>query len=299
MNDTRNRLLENQTALVTGGGRGIGRAIALSLAAAGARVAVIARSKEQLDEAVRLIEKAGGIAAAFPADVTDAEAVKAAIGSIEPSLGPVDILVNNAAVVQPLGPFWESPVEEWWRGMEVNMLGPVLCSHAVLPGMIARRRGRIINIASGGGTVSAPYFSSYITTKTALIRWTECLAHETREHGIACFSLEPGTVRTAMAEYSLNSPEGRKWLPWFAKIFEQKIDVPPERAAGLVLELASGRIDALSGRFLSIYEDLDVLLQCAEEIRERNLHSLKLERLSGPGSNRGLNQLQSGIKSKD
>ncbi|MBZ5524176.1 MAG: SDR family oxidoreductase [Acidobacteriia bacterium] len=286
----KNTSLQNKIAVVTGGGRGIGRAIALELASAGAAVAVIARSQPELAEAVALIEKAGGRASAFFADVANPQAVQTTFQEIEQSLGPVDILVNNAATVQPLGPFWETSVENWWYGMELNIHGPLMCTHAVLPGMIARRCGHIINIASGAGTVSTTFFSSYVTSKTALIRWTECLALETREHGIACFSLEPGTVRTSMAEYALNSPEGRKWLPWFPRIFDQKIDVPPERAARLVLELASGRIDALSGRFLTIYEDLDALLQRSEEIKERNLYSLKLERLTE--SNAGLNTLK-------
>jgi len=284
--------LKNQIAVVTGGGRGIGRAIAQSLASAGAAVAVLARSQNELAETVRLIEEAGGRARAFVADVADPAAVRNAMRSVRESLGPVDLLVNNAGAVQPLGPFAENTVEDWWRTMEVNVHGPLLCTHAVLPGMIARHGGRIINIASGAGTVSAPYFSSYITSKTALIRFTECMAIETRGQGISCFAIEPGTVRTAMAEYSLNSEEGMKWLPWFGRIFEQKIDVPAERSARLVLELASGRMDALSGRFLSIYEDLDLMLKSLDEIKEKNLHSLKLERLSDPRANPGLNELK-------
>lgn len=284
--------LTGQIAVVTGGGRGIGRAISLSLAAAGAAVAVLARSKDELSETIRLIEEAGGRGRALVADVTDSAAVSDAMRSVRELFGPVDVLVNNAGAVQPLGPFTENSVDDWWRTMEVNVRGPVLCTHAVLPEMIARRRGRVINIASGAGTVSAPYFSSYVTSKTALVRWTECMAIETRERGISFFSLEPGTVRTAMTEYSLNSEEGRKWLPWFKKIFEQKIDVPAERPARLVLELASGRMDALSGKFLSIYEDLDLMLKSLDEIEEKNLHSLKLERLSGPKANLGLNELK-------
>lgn len=284
--------LKNQIAVVTGGGRGIGRAIAQSLASAGAAVAVLARSQDELAETIGLIEKAGGRAGAFVADVTDPAAVRNAMRSVEEFLGPVDLLVNNAGAVQPLGPFEENSVEDWWRTMEVNVHGPLLCTHAVLAGMIARHSGRIINIASGAGTVSAPYFSGYITSKTALIRFTECMAIETRKQGISCFAIEPGTVRTAMAEYSLNSEEGKKWLPWFGRIFEQKIDVPAERSARLVLELASGRMDALSGKFLSIYEDLDLMLKSLDEIKEKNLHSLKLERLSDPKANPGLNELK-------
>jgi len=123
-------------------------------------------------------------------------------------------------------------------------------------------------------------FSSYVCSKTALVRFTECLALETKSYGIAVFAIAPGTVRTAMSEYSLNSPEGQKWLPWFKRIFDEGLTVLPERPASLVLELASGRADALSGRFLSIYDDLDQLVCNSGEVEKRNLHALKVERLA-------------------
>jgi NAD(P)-dependent dehydrogenase (short-subunit alcohol dehydrogenase family) len=276
--------LSGQTAVVTGGGRGIGRAIALKLAAAGARIAVLARSVSELSETVSAIQQAGGVAQAAPADVSSPEAVRKAFHGIEQSLGPVDLLINNAAAIKPFGPFWETDVEEWWRTMEVNVRGPLLCSQCVLPGMVARRRGRIINIVSGAGAVSTPYYTAYVTSKAALIRFTECVALEARPHGVTLFSVSPGTVRTAMAEYSLTSAEGQKWLPWFRRIFDENINVPAERPAELVLELASGRVDALSGRMLSIYDDLDVLLTNAQKIEEQNLYSMKMDRLPAAGA---------------
>ncbi len=269
-------------AIVTGGGRGIGQAVAKTLAEAGYSVAVIARSAPELDDTVALITRASGHAHAFPADVTAPIEIKATVAEIENSLGPVDLLVNNAGAVQPFGPFWQTDVQEWWQGMEVNLHGVVLCSHAVLPGMISRKRGTIINVASGAGTGAVPpsYFSSYVTSKTAVIRFTECLAEETKEHGIAVFSISPGTVRTAMSEYSLHSAEGRKWLPWFGKIFEEGRNVPADRAAKLILDLASGKANQLSGRYLSIGDDLDALISRAAEIEKNNLYLLRLPKLS-------------------
>jgi NAD(P)-dependent dehydrogenase (short-subunit alcohol dehydrogenase family) len=278
-------VLRDRVAVVTGGGRGIGRAIAQTLAAAGARVAVVARSQAEIAETAALIDQAGGIAKAFPADVTIAAAVEGAMEAIQRSLGPIDVLVNNAGVVKPFGPFWETDLDEWWRGMEVNLRGPLQCSLVVLPGMVARGHGRIINLASGAGTMSTPYYTSYVTSKTALIRFTECLALETKSCGISVFAISPGTVRTSMSGYSLNSPEGQKWLPWFRRIFDEKFDVPAERPAKLVLELASGRADLLSGRYLSIYDDLEALVRNADTIEGRDLYSLKLEKLpSAPGN---------------
>jgi NAD(P)-dependent dehydrogenase (short-subunit alcohol dehydrogenase family) len=265
-------------AVVTGGGRGLGRAFALALAKDHA-VAVVARSAAELDETVALVERAGGRALAFVADVTDGNAVDRAISAIERDLGPIALLVNNAGVVTPLGPFADSTIADWWRAMAVNVLGPAVCAHRVLPGMRQRRGGRIVNVASGGGAVMRPYFSAYITSKTALIRFSECLAVEVAADGIAVFAMGPGTVRTAMSEYSLTSPEGRRWLPWFKDIFDQGRDLPAERPAELLRALASGRCDALSGRFVQPSDDLDRLLASTDEIDARALYTLQVPKL--------------------
>ncbi|HEY6715408.1 MAG TPA: SDR family oxidoreductase [Reyranella sp.] len=268
-----------KVAVVTGGGRGLGRAFAQALAATGYAVAVMARTAAELAETVALIERAGGRARAFPADVVDGTAVDRAFTEIERALGPIDLLVNNAGVVGPLGPFAERDAGAWWRTIEVNLQGQILCAHRALPGMIARRRGRIINIASGGGATMLPYFSAYVTSKTALIRFSECLAFELKPHGIAVFAMGPGTVRTAMSEYSLNSPEGRTWLPWFRDIFDEGRDLPPERPAALLVALASGKADVLSGRYVYPQDDLDRLIEEAQEIEVRKLYSLQVQRL--------------------
>ncbi len=269
----------SKVAMVTGGGRGLGRAFAEALAASSYAVGVVARSASELDESVARIERAGGTVRAFAADVTDASAVDRAVSGIERALGPIDLLVNNAGVLGPLGPFAESDPMTWWRTLEVNLHGQILCAHRVLPGMIARRRGRIVNIASGGGATMFPLFSAYITSKTALIRFSECLAAEVREHGISVFAMGPGTVRTAMSEYSAHSREGRKWLPWFRAIFDEGRDLPAERPAALLLALASGKADGLTGRFVTPHDDLDRLIGAAPEIDDRKLYTLQVQRL--------------------
>jgi NAD(P)-dependent dehydrogenase (short-subunit alcohol dehydrogenase family) len=270
--------LRGQVAVVTGGGRGLGRAFAQALAAAGSSVAVVARSAAELAETVSLIERSGGQARAFPADVTDAGAVGHAFAAIEQSVGPVDLLVNNAGVLGPLGPFAHSNAEDWWRTIEVNLRGQILCAHRVLPAMIARGRGRIVNIASGGGATMRPHFSAYVTSKTALIRFAECLAAEVKPHGLAVFAMGPGTVRTAMSEHSLQSAEGRQWLPWFREIFDAGLDLPPERPAALLLALASGKADVLSGCFLQPQDDLERLVDAAAAIETAKLYSLQVRR---------------------
>src|SRR5258708_6093259 len=277
-----NREIKLKVAVVTGGGRGLGRAFAQALAADHA-VAVVARSAAELDETGALIERDGGRAQAFVADVTDAGAVSQAFGDVERLLGPIDLLVNNAGILGPLGPFVGSSVADWSRAIDVNLHGPALCTHQALPGMIARRRGPLVNIASGGGATMLPYFSAYITSKTALIRFTECLAVEVAEFGIAVFAMGPGTVRTAMSEHSLYSPEGKQWLPWFRDIFDEGRDLPAERPAALLRDLTSGRADALSGRFIVPSDGLDRLIGAATEIEKAKLYSLQVQRLgAGP-----------------
>ena len=224
-----------KVAVVTGGGRGLGRAFAQALAAAGYAVAVMARTKAELAETVALIEWSGGKASAFPGDVTDAAAVDRAFTDIERSLGPVHLLVNNAGVVGPLGPFTQSDVGAWWRTLEVNLHGQILCAHRALPGMIARRRGRIVNIASGGGATMLPYFSAYVTSKTA------ALIEDVTE------PRQPGPAL--------------------------------ERPAALLVALAFGKADVLSGRYMYPPDDLDRLIEEAREIEARKLYSLQVQRL--------------------
>jgi len=271
--------LHNQIAVVTGGGRGIGRAIALRLASAGAKVAVVARSENEIVETSRLIQQSGGEAKPFKGDVTNANVMSPIFAEIEHTFGPVSILVNNAGSIGPIAPFWETPIEDWWRVLDVNLRGPALCSHLVLPGMVARRHGRIINLISGGGAFSLTYFSGYITSKVALARFSEVLAAEVKPYCISVFPLAPATVRTAMSEYSLNSAEGKKWIPWFSRIFEEGLTVPVERVAETAAQLASGVADALSGRFLSVTDDLELLLKSVPQIEQDNLYSLRLRKL--------------------
>ena len=276
-----NLRLSGQVAAVTGGGRGIGRAIAATLSAAGATTVVVARSPSEINETARIIEQAGGRARPFVADVTDAATVEKTFAEIAHALGSVTLLVNNAAIPGPIGPFWETDPEQWWRTLDVNLRGAALCSRAALPGMIAHGKGRIINIASSALPVA--YFSGYATSKAALVRFTETIAAEVKPYGVSMFAVGPGTVRTSMAEHSLRSHNGQRWLPWFKRIFDEGLDVSVERPSRLVLELASGRADSLSGRFLSIWDDLDSLLRNVREIEERHLYALRVRTLDGGG----------------
>lgn len=212
--------LGGATAVVTGGGRGVGRVLAQALAGAGAAVGLVARSADQLTESVRLIEADGGVAVATTADLADPDAAETAMRWLRNELGPADLLVNNAGITGPIGPAWEVPEQDWWRTVEVNLRAVTVCSRLVLPDMVARGRGRIVNITSRAGVYRWPLLSAYSVSKAAVVKYTENLAQETKRHGIAVFSVHPGILPIGFAEQALTAiaegdgPHGgvREWF---------------------------------------------------------------------------------------
>ena len=246
-------------ALVTGGGRGIGAGIARELAAAGMRVAVSARTREQVEEVAAEI---GGLAVV--ADVSSPGDAEAMVAEVVRELGPIDLLVNNAGIAGwDVEPAWEAKPEDWWRVFETNVLGPYLVSRAVIPGMIERGRGRIVNTGSGSGYLPGQATTAYGGSKAALYRFGEGLALELEEHGIPVFTISPGLVETDMTS---RFPRD---LPW----------TPPELAPQLVRVLASGRADKLSGRYIHAeHDDIEDLIRRAEEIAENDLNAIRLQR---------------------
>jgi NAD(P)-dependent dehydrogenase (short-subunit alcohol dehydrogenase family) len=259
-----NSNLVHKVAIVTGGGRGIGRVIAQRLAAAGAVVAVAARSEADVQETVDFITKHGHQAIKITLDVTDPALVDRAIQQIEAQFGRIDILVNNAGAFGPIGPLWEVDPQDWWDAMEVNVRGTFLCIRAALPNMIRRREGRIINLSSSVGVRPTPYSTGYSVSKAAVAHLTACLALETKEHNISTFAVHPGTVMTDMTRQIIDTTDGQTWLPRTRNTFEEKRDFPPERAADMIAYLASGAADVLSGKFIFVTDDLAELVRQAQ-----------------------------------
>ncbi|MDQ3874013.1 MAG: SDR family oxidoreductase [Actinomycetota bacterium] len=251
--------LDGQVGLVTGGGRGIGANIARELAEAGMRVAVSARTREQVEKTA---SEVGG--PALVGDVSRRHDVERMVSDVERELGPVDLLVNNAGIDLWDERAWEVDPDVWWHVFEVNVFGVYLCCRAVLPSMLERSRGRIVNVGSGAAYLPGSRNSAYSASKAAVSRFGEVLARQLEPHGIPVFTISPGLVRTAMTD-------GR-WgedAPW----------TPPELAPRLVRALAAGRFDALSGRYVHAeHDDVEDLGRRSGEIVEHDLNAIRLRR---------------------
>jgi NAD(P)-dependent dehydrogenase (short-subunit alcohol dehydrogenase family) len=273
--------LKGCVAVVTGSSRGLGRVYAGELAAAGAAVAVTGRSAAQVSETAQAIEASGGLGLPVCFDVADPSGVERGFREIEAKLGPVDLLVNNAGVGGPFANLWEADPDSWWQTFQVNVRGAFLCSRAVLPEMVRRGRGRIINLASNAGVFRWPTASSYSASKAALIKLTENLAFELKRHGVSVFAFHPGLADGGMTHAALasdataGSPAHRATM-WVRQQYEEGHAVPPEQAAKSILFLASGAADALSGRYLTVFDDLNALAAAAETIRRDDLYTLRL-----------------------
>jgi NAD(P)-dependent dehydrogenase (short-subunit alcohol dehydrogenase family) len=258
--------LRGQVALVTGAGRGFGRAIAERLASEGASVAIVSRSTAQLEEVVAAIRGRGGTAIPIAADVTNRAEVEHACATAQASLGAITFLVNCAGVPGPFGPVGEFDPEEWWAAQKVHQLAPLLFSTALLPGMTARGSGRILNINATAAVVVAPYMSAYCVGKAAQLRLTEIIDAETRGRGVRAFALQPGLVMTALAEETAGRSDARKWIPGMVARLAAMRGTPEgtrdlEICAAVCVRICSGDYDALAGRYLDVKNDFEQLLR--------------------------------------
>jgi NAD(P)-dependent dehydrogenase (short-subunit alcohol dehydrogenase family) len=247
--------LEGQVAIVTGGGGGFGRAIAVRFAAEGAAVTVTSRTKSQLDETVAQIASRGGRAAAVAGDATNRADVARVVQETQRRFGGVTLMVNSAGVPGPFGPIGVVDPDDWWAAQAVHLRAPFLFISAVLPGMKERRAGCIITIASPRTKMVTPNLSAYCMGKTAQARLTELLAAEVKDCGITAFAVDPGTTVTQMAEQTIHSPDAQRWMPeMVAKLRSMRGqpggDAILARCALRCAELAAGRHNDLSGAYI-------------------------------------------------
>jgi 3-hydroxybutyrate dehydrogenase len=246
-----------RVALVTGGGRGIGRAIALALARAGFDVAVVARSRESVERVAGEISALGRRSQAALCDVTRASEVDAAVAGVRRTLGPIEILVNNAGIADS-APLAKLDEAQWDRTMAVNLKGTYLCTRAVVGEMVARGSGRIINVASIAGRVGFAYTSAYCASKHGVLGFTRAVALELARKGITVNAICPGWVDTELTvstiarivEATGRSPEeARRTLEAMSP---QHRLIRPEEVAAVAVFLASDAAAGITGQGIDV-----------------------------------------------
>lgn len=262
--------MQGQVALVTGGGRGFGRAIAERFASDGAAVGVVSRSREELDEVVAAITSKGGRAVAATADVGDPGDVARAVAEVRKALGPITRLISNAGIPGPFGPLWVTDPDDWWKAESIHIRAPYLLMRNILPEMVDRNEGRIICVSAIASRLKLPGLSAYSVGKAAQNKLVEMVAEEVKDTPIKVFAIDPGFVVTQLGLDTYNSPDAQKYMPHMMKYLIEgqarpDADADLHRTAQRCLDLFSGKYDALSGRYMELPDDIDAMAAEAEK----------------------------------
>ncbi len=247
--------VNGKVALVTGGGRGIGRATALELARRGADVAVVARSADEIDEVATAIRALGRRAYALSADLSESIAATTVVASVEQALGPISILVNNAGVVGPFGLSWDLDPTAWEKALRINLVAPYLLTRAALPHMRTAGWGRIINVSSGAARGPFPRTGPYSVSKAGLDMLTRQISSELPDATVVLTSIYPGVVETAMPA-SIRAQAaaviGQETVDRFQSMQNQGMMQAPERPARFIVAVIEADDPALQGQILDI-----------------------------------------------
>ena len=269
--------LDGETAFITGAGRGIGEATARAFARAGANLVLLARTQGDIERVAAEIRPLGVKALPVVADVSCHGNVREAVEAALAECGRIDVLVNCAGIYGPIGPLVENEMDAWVQTVQINVMGTVYCLHEILPHMISRRKGVVINL-SGGGAVSAfPRFSAYSTSKAAVVRLTETIAEEVKEFNIRVNAIAPGAVNTRLLDQVLEAGE-KAGKEFYARARQQKEKggTPPEIGAELALFLASPLAEGITGRIISaVWDDWKSLPDRAEQLRNSSMFTLR------------------------
>ena len=241
-------MLEGKIALVTGSSRGIGAGIAVKLAESGADVAITARRLDSLEKTASRIKALGGKTLPIELEVTDLSSIREAVASVEQDLGPIDILVNNAGINIPR-PATEVTEDQWDQILDVNLKGAFFCSKEVAPGMIARAKGKIINVSSAAGLVPLEERAAYSSSKAGLLMLTRVLALERTPHQITVNAVAPTFIETELARQTLDQPGMRDYL--LSRIPLNRL-ATVEDLAGAVIYLCSPAADFITGTVIPV-----------------------------------------------
>ena len=249
--------LEGQVAVITGAGRGIGRAIALAYAREGARLALAARGEAELDETAAAVQELGGEAITVRTDVTSQIATERLARRVVEHFGRIDVLVNNAGISGPVGPLQSNDIAEWVDTINVNLTGTFLMCRAVIPVMLQQGAGRIINLSGAGVANAWSNMSAYCSSKAAVVRLTEVIAQELDGKGIMVNALGPGSVHTSMWERMTEqaAEAGAEFIHQLGQRVLSGGGASIDDCAELAVWLASGESGALTGRIISATAD--------------------------------------------
>jgi len=249
--------IKGKCLLITGAGRGIGKRLALGLAAEGARIGLLARSQAEIDLAKLEIEQANGTAMLLRADVRNIDEVAHAVERLREQFGPVDVLIAAAGIQGPIGPFLSAKPKAWNEAIETNLIGVANACRAVLPPMIERRSGKIILISGGGRSYARPNFTAYGASKTAVVRFGETLAEEVRDHNVQVNTMAPGAAYSHMTDEIINAGEERAGAKEIADAEQVRITggIPVEKQIALARFLASESSNHISGKLIHVNDE--------------------------------------------
>jgi NAD(P)-dependent dehydrogenase (short-subunit alcohol dehydrogenase family) len=247
--------LKGKVAIITGGARGIGRAIADAFVKNGASVAIVSRTPAEIENTLKLLKKNAGEAIGVVADVSKQADVENIVQRTISAFKTVDVLVNCAGVQKPIGPLVDNDIDRWIKNIHVNLIGTVICCKTILPVMIEKQMGSIINFSGGGATSSRANFSAYACSKTAVVRFTEVLADEVKRYNIRVNAIAPGAVNTRMLDEVLDAGNLAGDELEKAKQRAVKGGTSPDLAAQLAVFLASDKSEGLTGRLISAVWD--------------------------------------------
>ncbi len=250
--------IQGKIALVTGGGRGIGRATALALARQGVDIAIAARNSTELDEVAAAVRAHGRRVLAVPVDLGDARAARGLVATVERELGPLAILINNAGMVGPFGLSWDLDPDDWERALRLNLLAPFLLARTALPGMIAAGWGRIVNVSSGAAQRPFARTGAYSTSKAGLDMLTRQLAVELAGTNVAVTAVYPGIVDTAMPASIRAQPAevvGAATAEQFQRLQADGALQSPDRPAQLIAALVAADDLSFTGRIVTIGDE--------------------------------------------
>ncbi|HEX2712266.1 MAG TPA: SDR family oxidoreductase [Candidatus Acidoferrales bacterium] len=269
--------LDGEAVVITGAGRGIGEAVAKAFARAGANVTLIARTRADIERVAEKIATQEVGVLPFAGDVSERCDLERGVAATLEKFGRVDALVNAAGIYGPIGPLIENEPDEWVQAIRINLLGTLFAMRAVLPHMLARHKGAIINFSGGGAVSPFPRFSAYATSKAAVVRLTETIAEEVKGSGVRANAIAPGAANTRLLDQVLAAGE-RAGKEFYASAQEQKRKggTPPEKAAELAVFLASPAGAGITGRLISaVWDDWKSLPERATELNRSAMFTLR------------------------